>query len=351
MAATRLSDLIVPEVFASYMQNKTEELTALLSGGILTRDLSLDAKLAGGGLTFEAPSFADLDNTAANIGSDDPGVTSTPLAIGSLQETAVRINRNQSWSNMNLNNILTNEDPMAAIADLVAAYWAREMQRTVLATSVGIFADNDAAPTGSEHVQYDLTHDAKGAGFVAGTTDFNAGNFISAVGTMGDAADGLGIVFMHSVVYQTAQRNNLIDFVADAVNPNAAKIPMYLNRRVVVDDSMPNPAASGVTSTATGIYHTYIVGSNAFSWGVGNPPRPVTTTYDEETGNGQGQETLYSRVQWCVHPTGHAYQGTAASGGPSNLATTHNLAHAASFGRVYPERKQIKIARLITREA
>ncbi len=351
MAATRLSDLIVPEVFARYMQNKTEELTALVGGGILTRDASLDEKLAGGGLTFEAPSFTDLDNAAANVGDDDPATVSTPLSIGSLQETAVRLNRNQSWSNMNLTNILTAEDPMAAIADRVAAYWSREVQRTVLAVTVGIFADNDAAPDAAEHVAGDLTHDAKGASFIPGTTDFNAGNFISAIGTMGDAEQSLGIVFMHSVVFQTAQRNNLIDMVADAVNPNAAKIPFYLGRPVIVDDAMPNPAASGVTATATGIYHTYILGANAFMWGVGTPPRPVTTTFDEDTGNGQGQETLYSRVMWAVHPTGHKYQGTAANGGPSNLGTTNNFAHVDSFKRVYPERKQIKIARLITREA
>lgn len=351
MAATRLTDLIVPEVFSRYVQNKTAEKTNLIQAGILTRDTSLDEKLSGGGLTFEAPSFKDLGNEDANIGSDDPASTSTPLNIDTLQETAVRMNRNQSWSNMNLNDLLTGEDPMAAIGDRVSDYWVRELQRTILATTVGIFADNDAAPDATEHVAGDLTHDAKGASYVAGVTDFNAGNVISAKGTMGDSEADLGAVFMHSVVYQTAQRANLIDFVSDSVNPNAARIPTYLGMRVVVDDAMPNPAATGVTNTAAGIYHTYIMGAGAFNWGIGSPKRPTAVKYDDDAGNGQGQETLFSRIQWSLHPSGHAYVATAANGGPSNLGTVNNLAHAASFKRVFPERKQIKVARLITREA
>ena len=51
-----------------------------------------------------------------------------------------------------------------------------------------------------------------------------------------------------------------------------------------------------------------------------------------------------------MHPTGNAYVGTPPAGGPSNAATTNNLAAAASWARVFSERKLIKIARLITRE-
>ena len=68
-------------------------------------------------------------------------------------------------------------------------------------------------------------------------------------------------------------------------------------------------------------------------------------------GNGGGADVLYNRVEWLMHPVGHAYIGTAPKGGPSNAATSNNLAAAGSWSRVFPERKQIKIARLITRES
>jgi hypothetical protein len=52
-----------------------------------------------------------------------------------------------------------------------------------------------------------------------------------------------------------------------------------------------------------------------------------------------------------IHPVGHRYDASAPAGGPSNASTTNNLANATSWKRVFPERKQIKIARLITRES
>ena len=71
----------------------------------------------------------------------------------------------------------------------------------------------------------------------------------------------------------------------------------------------------------------------------------------EAAGLGGGQDILYDRVEWCLHPVGHAYIGTPPVGGPSNATTANNLANAGSWRRVFTERKQIKIARLITRES
>ena len=77
---------------------------------------------------------------------------------------------------------------------------------------------------------------------------------------------------------------------------------------------------------------------------------PTEVFRHPSAGNGGGQSTLYNRVEWCLHPVGHKFAASPADGGPSNLATAPNLAHEDSWQRVYPERKQIKIARLITRE-
>jgi len=84
---------------------------------------------------------------------------------------------------------------------------------------------------------------------------------------------------------------------------------------------------------------------------VGSPSVPTEVDRVPAAGDGGGQDVLHNRVEWTLHPTGHAYIGTAPNGGPSNAATANNLAAAASWSRVWSERKQIKIARLITREA
>lgn len=336
---TRLADLIVPEVFDPYVQQTTEEKSRLVQSGALARDAELDAKLVGGGLTFHAPSYDDLENEDEDISSDQ-GSDSTPGKITTLQEIAVRLSRNKSWGSADLNVSLTGSDPLTAIGDRVSYYWTRRVQKAFIALMTGVFADNDAAPAGTEHVQGDLSHDISGVSYTAGVTDFSAEAFIDAAVTMGDSMDDLGLVFVHSVVYARMQKNNLIDFIPDSRGETT--IPTFLGRVVVKDDGMP------VTG---GVYQTWLFGAGAVRWGVGAARVPSEVSRKAEANQGGGEEVLHNRVEWCLHPAGHAYVGTSPVGGPSNAATANNLAHAGSWQRVFTERKQIKIARLITRES
>lgn len=337
---TRISDVIVPAIFTPYVQNLTMEKSALIASGAVVSDAAIAQLLAGGGLTFNVPAFKDLDNDAENTSTDDPAQLAVPNKIGTLQEIAVRMNRNQSWSSMNLTAQLAGADPMQAIANRVAAYWTRRLQAAFVATMGGIFADNAAAPAGGDtHVQNDLTRDVSGASYVAGTTDFSANSFIDAVGTMGDSMGELTLIAVHSITYQRMQKNNLIDFIPDA--EGRINIPTFLGRRVIIDDGMPN---------AAGVFQSWLFGSGAVRFGQGNPPEATETKREALAGNGSGQDILINRVEWSMHPVGYQYIGTAPAGGPSNAATANNLAAAGSWRRIYPERKQIKIARLVTRE-
>lgn len=364
MAVTRLSDLVIPEEFASYIQQRTETKSNLIRSGLVVRSSYLDGVLNGGGLTFNVPSLRDIDGDE-RTSSDDPTVriphdgTGTPpdahQKIQSSQEIAVRLSRNASWSDMDLNMALAGTDPMEAIMGLTSDYWTRKLQKAFVAMMQGVFNDNDAAPSGSDtHTQGDLTVDIKGGSYVAGVTDFNMESLIDALTTLGDSAGDIVAVMMHSHVHARAKKNNLIDSIPDSTNTAAGMIDVILGKyRVIVDDGLPNPAGSGANATATGIYHTWLLGSSAVLMGMGSAKVPAEIDRDPEGGNGGGQSILYERVEWCLHPVGHAWIGTAPNGGPSNgdASTANTLAHADSWRRVYPERKQIKVARLITREA
>lgn len=347
--ATRVSDVIVPEVFTPYMQVLTEEKSRLVQSGLLSRSEALDNLLAGGGITFQVPSFRDLDNDADRISSDtsvpfaDADATlpagvarpPNPLKIQTLKEIAVRLNRNNSWSSTDLAAILAGADPMEAIANRVAAYWTRRLQAAFIATWNGVIADNAANDSG------DYINDISGAGFTDGVTNFSAEAFLDAAQTMGDSQEDLVAVAVHSVVYNRMQKNNLIDFIPDA--RGEVNIPTFLGREVIVDDGLPRTGS---------VYDTWLFGPGATQMGVGTPP--VATEVDRKPGggNGGGQDVLYSRVMWTLHPTGHAWVGTAGDGGPANTGTADDdLDEAGSWNRVYPERKQIKFARLVTREA
>jgi hypothetical protein len=361
--STQIADVIVPAIFTPYTQQLTMEKTAIIQSGVAARDDFLDNLLAGGGLTFTVPSWQDIGDPAENVSSDDPNTSSTPNITQTSAEVAVRLSRNSSWSTMRLATALAGADPMQSIASRVSDYWVRRLQRAFVAVANGIFANNALTdPTlgrsGSigMNAAYghtgDLTHDISGGSFTAGVTNFSAGAFIDTATLLGDAAEDVTAVFMHSIVYSTAQKNNLIDFIPDS--EGKTNIPTFLGRRVIVDDGMPNPAgdSSNGAQTATGIYHTWLVGPASFRLGVGTPIVPTEVFRYPDRGNGAGSDILYNRVEWCIHPVGHAYVGSPAlEGGPTNAATANNLAYSGSWVRVFPERKQIKLARLITREA
>lgn len=335
---TQISDVVVPKIFTPYVQQLTQEKSRLIQSGAVSMDSELTSLLAGGGLTFNTPSFKDLDNDEENVSNDNPADTSSPNKIGTATEIQVRLSRNNSWSSMDLTATLAGADPMQAIANRVADYWVRRLQMVFVSMNKGLFAANAlASPIGAQ--QNDLTHNVSGSAFVNGVTNFTTEAFIDTCLTMGDSMEALGMIMVHSVVYGRMQKNNLIDFIPDA--RGEVNIPVFLGRQVIVDDGMPN---------AGGVFESWLMGAGAFRFGAGAPPVPTAVERKESAGKGGGQEILYNRVEWCLHAVGHAYVGTAASGGPSNAATANNLAAAASWGRAWSERKMVKIARLITRE-
>ena len=235
---------------------------------------------------------------------------------------------------MDLTTALAGKDPMETVASRVAFYWTRRLQAAFVATMNGVIADNVANDSG------DYENDISGASFVDGVTNFSAEAFIDTAVTMGDSMEALTAVIVHSVVYARMQKNNLIDFIPDSTG--MIQIPTFLGREVIVDDGMP------VTGS---VYDSWLFGTGAVQLGVSDPKVPTEVERKAGAGNGGGQEILYNRAEWTIHPTGHAYSGTSPNGGPSNAATTNNLGAAGSWNRVYPERKQITFARLVAREA
>ncbi len=346
---TQVTDIVVPEIFTPYVQQLTEQKARVVQSGALRREGLLDNHLAGGGLTFNVPSFRDLDDDADLISTDAPAdiinaafggaghparVDSVPLKIETDQEIAVRLNRNRSWSSADLAAALAGEDPLSAIANRVAFWWTRKMQAVFIATWNGVIADNVANDAG------DYENDISGVGFVDGVTNFSAEAFLDALVTMGDSQENLTLVMVHSVVMNRMQKNNLIDFIPDA--RGEVNIPTFQGKEVLVDDGLP------VTGN---VYDSWLFGAGAAGLGVAAPKVPTEVHREPLAGNGGGQEILTSRIQWTIHPGGHAYTGTPANGGPGNGAGANDLAAAGSWNRVFPERKQVNFARLVTREA
>jgi hypothetical protein len=332
----RLSDVIVPEVFFPYMQEKTKERAAIFTSGILADDSRLSAFLAGGGRTANNPFWKDLSDSESDIGNDDPASVSVPEKIGTGKDVVVRQVRTKSWSTANLVADLAGADPMQAIADSVARYWERQFNAILVATLHGVYLDN-VANDGGDMVN-DIGTDAAGVPSAAELVSAEA--IIDTKQTMGDAAEDLRAIIMHSVVYSRLQKQNLIDFIPDS--RGEIQFPTYLGYRVIVSDTAKRIAGTNRTE-----YITYLVGAGALAWHEASLRSSPMIEVEREAlqGNGVGVDILISRRQFVLHPNGIKWTDTSVAG---EFPTNAELAAASNWDRVFPERKQVPIAFLVT---
>ncbi len=142
MPVTRIADVIVPEVFNPYVIQRTAELSALSEAGIISNNPELDALASAGGKLINMPFWNDLTGDDEVL-SDDGALT--PEKIAADRDVACLFMRGKAWSTNDLAKALSGDDPMAAIGDLVAAYWARRRQALLFSILKGAFASTSMA--------------------------------------------------------------------------------------------------------------------------------------------------------------------------------------------------------------
>jgi hypothetical protein len=306
MPKTTVADVIVPEVFNPYVVQQTAELSALYQSGIVATSDELNSLAASGGRLINMPFWNDLD------GDDEVLSDTSPLNVNKItsgQDIAVLLMRGKAWSVNDLAKALSGDDPMAMIGQMVAGYWARRMQVTLLSILKGVFASSSMAAN-----VYDTNE------------RISADNTILAIQCLGDAKSKLTGFLMHSAVEADLARQDLIEFVKDSTA--SVEIPTYLGKRVIVDDGCP---------VENGVYTTYIFGQGAIGYGEGAAPVPTETARDALSGD----DILVSRRHFILHPRGVRWLDQVVAGRSPNNA---NLANRANWKRVY-EPKNVRIVK------
>lgn len=146
MAITKIADVIVPELFNRYVINRTMELSAFFQSGIVVNSPEFDTLASEAARTHNMPFFEDLQGESEAILED---VKMTPKKIGSNKDVSTTILRQNMWGASNLSAALAGADPMKAIGDLVAGYWARDMQKELIAILSGVFGTTTAGDSGT----------------------------------------------------------------------------------------------------------------------------------------------------------------------------------------------------------
>src|SRR4029079_14821052 len=98
---------------------------------------AFDEVAAGGGREVKMPFWKDLTATRQLL-SDSASLTVNKIT--SDQDIARIHNDAQVWSVNHLAKVISGDDPMQAIIDLVAPYWARTDEGLIVSSLKGIFA-------------------------------------------------------------------------------------------------------------------------------------------------------------------------------------------------------------------
>lgn len=330
MADTRITDVVVPEIFSPYMLKETIENALIFKSGLARVDAEITRQLNAGGQFINVPFWKDLSGSST-VGTDNPASDITPGKLATGQDTSVRLNRTKAWSNMDLASILAGSSAPEQVAKRVTAWWERDLNAILGALLTGVFADNLANDSG------DMLHD-----IYSDIATPLAANKISrtavnkALKTAGDAREMFGIMLCHSDVYADMLENNDISFIKESDNSLSIELA-YGKFRPVVTDTMP--VATGTNSDA---YISVFAAPGVIAFGeASNDVTPTEIERKPASGDGMGQEILYTRRSFTLHPYGIKFvSGGMAGTSPTNV----ELALAAAWDRVYGERKQVAMA-------
>lgn len=327
MPGTTLQDVIVPELFNSYVINRTMELSALVQSGIIVNDQEFDRLASQAAPTVNMPFFEDLTGESEQV---IEGADLADNKIASQKDVAAIIRRAKMWSATDLAAALAGADPMMAIGTLVARFWERDMQKELIAILNGVFGTIPAV-TGDNPVaaQTRLASNLLDISGKSGTAaNWSGSAFIDAEQKLGDAKAQLTGICMHSATEAYLKKQNLIETVQPS---NDVAFGTYQGKRVIIDDGCP---------AVNGVYTTYLFGNGAVALGNGSPVGFVATETDRAKRKGSGVDYLINRKTQILHPRGIAFTGAsvAKTEGPSRT----ELEKPENWNPVY-EAKQIRI--------
>ena len=329
MAKTAVADIIIPTEFEKYAIERTAALSAFADCGILEHAPEFDALASGGGREVKMPFWKDLTATRQLL---NDAASLTVNKIYADQDIARIQNDAQVWSVNHLAEVISGDDPMQAIVDLVGGYWARTDETLIISSLKGLFAA--ASMAGNLLAIHSET--------VAGTsvsTRLNGATFVDACAKLGDCSDRLTAVAMHSGTEAALRKLDLIDFIPDS--EGKAMLRTFQGRRVVVDDNLPTRAG---TTDGT-VYTTYLFGPGAFGKGVapldGTPLQGGFGTEGVELARVplDSDSVLINRRRYILHPRGVKFLSAAVAG---DSPTNAELENGANWTRVW-ENKNVRI--------
>jgi len=329
MSKTLVSDIVIPTIFEKYAIERTAELNNFGACGIMETSPLFDEAAAGGGQSVNMPYWKDLTATRQLL-SDSASLTVNKITA--FTDIARIQNDAQAWSVNYLAKTIAGDDPVKAIVELVGGYWARIDEGLIVSSLKGMFG---AASMAANLL---AIHSESIAGQSAATR-LNGATFVDATAKLGDRADWLTAVAMHSVTEAALRKLDLIDFIPDS--EGKSQIKTFQGRRVIVDDNLPT-RAGGTDGT---VYTTFLFGAGAFARGAA--PRDSSPLQGGIGTEGvefarvplDSDTVLINRRRYILHPRGVKFTSASVAG---DTPTNAELEMQANWVRVW-ESKNVRI--------
>lgn len=312
-----------PEVFSNYMTEQPTWNDKIIASGILTQDNTIMSLIGEKGnvctLPFYTPIDAEVDGALNNDGETD----NTPTEITGKKQTAMLIQRMKAWKAQDFTKELTGADPMTHIANSVSDFYKQVRTKDLMAT-----IDAVLSLAGMKDHVTDLTTESD--------TKINETSLIYAQQkAIGDSADNMGLLVMHSYIYARYKAMGLVDYnkytVTNAVE-KSLELPTINGFIPIVSDRF----TVDTTDEANPVYKTYMVGSGAIlTCDKTNYENAYYTDYDPETNAGIAK--LYTKQGYVLHPNGVSINANKiAKESPTNteLGTSTNWSLAYNHKNV-----------------
>lgn len=303
MSIVKIADIIEPITFAAYIREAIIEKSALIGSGLVTQSDQLNALVSGGGRNLNMPLWHRIDGESEVLSDQTP---LTPLGITTGQDVATMHLRGNAWGANEYASALAGDSAIDAISSMITEYWIRQEQKILISTLTGVFESTEMK---AEHV-----HDAS-------AEVISAANTLDAKQLLGDAADQIAMIVMHSKTYTTLQKNDLIEYFLPS--EGGKPIPTYLGYRLIFDDTVP-------FDSTTGIYTTYLLANGVIARGDGTPVDLTAVELDRDSL--QGVDYIINRRAFVLHPFGVKWNGVSVAG---TTPTNAELEMGANWTRVY----------------
>jgi hypothetical protein len=336
IGTTRLSDLVVPEVWYPYFVQQSVKTSALLRSGILMMSEEYNRLAGNAGLKFDIPFLRPLVERSNEWRADGTNSTTAEKLVAGTTTTALRKRRHKlgmndlaahisgistivrmgkaSWG---FNASIEPGDMSGALAFMMTNLWNEDLQASLISVLKGSFASttnvanvNDSNSPGLAELNLNV---AVTTGTITSANKVSPVTLGRAASLLGDFGGMLSTLIVHSDVYfANLQPSNITP--QQQTNSQTWAFNKYLDYNLIFDDQLPVDR----TNPLYPVYTSYLIAPGAIAFGEAElaPGLGAEITRDGD----QAEDFLHTRKAYFMQPQGVSYAGTvpAHGAGPSD---------------------------------